>query len=97
MIFLPVYPQNPSPCFPFLLTDDKTAYSKSECLRIAKQIPEVDKLPVSCRDIVRRDSQQRKAWEGASAKDRAQHAIATSKGHLGHHQLQRRLTTTTSK
>lgn len=76
--------------------DDKTSYSKSDCLRMARSIPDINKLPVSCREIVKNDAMQRKAWEGASAKDRAQYAIATSKGQPGHHQLQRRLTSTTT-
>lgn len=37
---------------------------------------------------------QRKAWEGASTKDRAQHHIATSSGQVNHHKLQRRMTST---
>lgn len=74
--------------------DDKTVYSRSDCLRLAKTITDLSKVPVSCTEIVKNEIAARKAWDGASHRDRAQHAIATSGGKIGHHQLQRRLTTT---
>lgn len=73
---------------------DKAVYSRTDCLRLAKTITDMSKVPVSCAEIVKNELASRKAWEGASHRDRAQHAIATSSGKVGHHQLQRRLTTT---
>jgi hypothetical protein len=78
----------------FGVADDKK-FSKTDCIRMAKTITDMSKIPISCREIVQQELQVRKAWEGATHKDRAQHAIATSGGKMGHHQLQRRLTTTT--
>ena len=106
---------------------------------MAKTITDLSKIPVTCQDVVKSEMASRKAWEGASVNDRAQHVIATvssnslpayplnpnirkpprsgipnpnpepdvltltphpqrscaqSKGGVGHHQLQRRFTTT---
>jgi hypothetical protein len=59
---------------------------------MAKQIVgnDLSKVPASCMEIVKQDLAMRKAWDGASAKDRAQHAIAARSGTMNHHQLQRR-------
>lgn len=88
-----------APCFPRPgPADDNTVYSRTDCLRLAKTITDLSKVPVSCQEVVKSEMASNKAWEGASHSDRAQHAIATSRGGgISHHQLQRRLTTTPSE
>lgn len=79
--------------------NEEGQYSRQDCLRLAKQIGTTDmsKIPLSCQDVVKQEMAQRKAWEGASVKDRAQQAIASRSGSIGHHQMQRRLTRITDK
>lgn len=51
-------------------------------------------MPAPCKEVVQKEQAMRKAFDGATVTDRARQAIATRKGSISHHQLQRRLTRT---
>jgi hypothetical protein len=69
-------------------------YTKTDCLRLAKTLTDLAQVPAPCKEVVQNEQAMRKAFEGATVTDRARHAIATRKGTVSHHQLQRRLTST---
>ncbi|TFJ84389.1 hypothetical protein NSK_004375 [Nannochloropsis salina CCMP1776] len=69
-------------------------YTKTDCLRLAKTLTDLSQVPAPCKEVVQNEQAMRKAFEGATVTDRARHAIAARKGTISHHQLQRRLTST---
>jgi len=69
-------------------------YTQQDCLRLAKTLTDMAQVPVPCKEVVQKELAVRKAFEGASVTDRARQAIASRKGSVSHHQLQRRLTRT---
>lgn len=81
----------PSP--PLCITEEGK-YTKTDCLRLAKTLTDLAQVPAPCKEVVQNEQAMRKAFEGATVTDRARHAIATRKGTVSHHQLQRRLTST---
>ena len=74
--------------------EGKQSYTKSDCLRLAKTITDITQVPVPCQEVVKNEQAMRKAFEGATVTDRARQAIASRKGSVSHHQMQRRLTRT---
>ncbi len=83
---------DPSPRPPDRRTDGN--YTQQDCLRLAKTLTDMAQVPVPCKEVVQKELAVRKAFEGASVTDRARQAIASRKGSVSHHQLQRRLTRT---
>lgn len=83
---------------PFLLLSpspiEDGKYTKTDCLRLAKTLTDLSQVPAPCKEVVQNEQAMRKAFEGATVTDRARHAIAARKGTISHHQLQRRLTST---
>jgi hypothetical protein len=69
-------------------------YTKTDCLRLAKTLTDLSQVPAPCKEVVQNEQAMRKAFEGATVTDRARHAIAMRKGTVSHHQLQRRITST---
>ena len=82
-------PFHPHPCI-----TEEGKYTKTDCLRLAKTLTDLAQVPAPCKEVVQNEQAMRKAFEGATVTDRARHAIATRKGTVSHHQLQRRLTST---
>jgi len=70
-------------------------YNFTECVRLQNTMAKTfNDLPISCQEILKKEEQMKKAWEGAPVSQRASAIVATSHGYPNRAQIQRRYTST---
>jgi len=69
-------------------------YNFTECVRLSNTMKTFNELPVSCQEILKKEEQMKKAWDGAPVALRAQAIATSSVGFPNRQQIQRRYTST---